>query len=419
MAVTVDWVILPHQKKDDGTNFIRLRVTNKRKSKYIKTSISVGPDDLTRSGNLKDQGKKDRADDEVRKWRRIVDSMPTISQDEMDVAEIVGYIKAKIIEQEVFHLNFASYGMKLAEAKKECTAYNYKAAIKCLCRFFGHEPDIREITVKSMREFESFIRDEKKIVYNAKKGTFIDTEDKKSERSVTKYLGIVRAIYKRARLEYNEPDRGIMRIPVDIFEYYKVPEVQQAPEPRDIPAEWIQMMIDQRKNLKGRQRFGVDAFLLCFGLMGMNPIDMMKCGKAKDGIIHYYRTKTTDKKADKAEMYVRIEPCIMNVLREYQGTERLLDYHLRYKRRTGLITAINDGLKQWIDSNKLEDFTSYSARHTWATLGASKEVGVEFGLVTEGLSHSDPSRKMDMVYIRKDWERVWDANAKVLALFKW
>ena len=109
----------------------------------------------------------------------------------------------------------------------------------------------------------------------------------------------------------------------------------------------------------------------------------------------------------------------MNVLREYQGTERLLDYHLRYKRRTGLITAINDGLKQWIDSNKLEDFTSYSARHTWATLGASKEVGVEFGLVTEGLSHSDPSRKMDMVYIRKDWERVWDANAKVLALFKW
>jgi hypothetical protein len=39
--------------------------------------------------------------------------------------------------------------------------------------------------------------------------------------------------------------------------------------------------------------------------------------------------------------------------------------------------------------------------------------------VTEGLTHSDGSRQMDKVYIRKDWERVWDANAKVLGLFDW
>ena len=39
--------------------------------------------------------------------------------------------------------------------------------------------------------------------------------------------------------------------------------------------------------------------------------------------------------------------------------------------------------------------------------------------MTEGLCHVDNARKMDNVYIRKDWERVWDANAKVLALFDW
>jgi hypothetical protein len=46
-------------------------------------------------------------------------------------------------------------------------------------------------------------------------------------------------------------------------------------------------------------------------------------------------------------------------------------------------------------------------------------VGVDVAMITEGLSHSDASRKMDMVYIRKDWERVWDANVKVLDLFDW
>jgi hypothetical protein len=26
---------------------------------------------------------------------------------------------------------------------------------------------------------------------------------------------------------------------------------------------------------------------------------------------------------------------------------------------------------------------------------------------------------MDKIYVRKDWEKVWDANAKVLSLLKW
>ena len=160
MAITVDYVFLPHLKKEDGTNFIRLRITHKRKSKYIKTNISVTAEDLTRSGNLKNQGKEDLADAEVKKWRKVVDKMPTLAQDEMDVAEVVGYIKAKIVEEEVFRLNFAEYGLEIAKDKKDATSWNYKAAVACLCRFFGHEPDISEITVKSMRDFEAFIRSE-------------------------------------------------------------------------------------------------------------------------------------------------------------------------------------------------------------------------------------------------------------------
>ena len=73
MAVTFSYVVLPHLRKEDGTNFIRIRVTPARKSKYIKTAISVAPADLTRSGKLKHQGKIDLAQDEIRKMREITD----------------------------------------------------------------------------------------------------------------------------------------------------------------------------------------------------------------------------------------------------------------------------------------------------------------------------------------------------------
>lgn len=421
MSVTVSYVILDHLKKDDGTNFIRVRITHKRKSKYLKTNIAVEPSDFTRTGNLKNQGKIDLAKDEVKIIRKIVDAMPTSASDEMDVDDVVRYIKAKRADGEGFRLDFASYGISLAEKMKPGTGKNYIVAMRCLVRYFGHNPDISEITVRAMRGFEEFIRKEKKMVYHVDKG-IVEGDGTKSERAVNMYTGAVRAIYKKARIEFNDPDLGIMRIPVDIFEYYKVPKVPPA-EHRDIPPEWIQMMLDQRGGLEGRERMAIDVFLLSFGLMGINSIDLYNVKEQpKNGVLHYFRTKTTDRRSDGAEMFVRIEECVMGLVNEYRGKERAFRFHTMYATDNTFNAAINKGLKAWKSRNGLEDedkFTFYSARHTWATLGASKRVGIDLALVTEGLCHVDQGRKVDMIYIRKDWERVWDANAKVLGLFRW
>lgn len=423
MAITVDYVILPHLKKEDGTNFIRLRITHKRKSKYIKTNISVTAADLTRSGNLKNQGKEDLADAEVKKWRGVVSAMTTSASDAMNIDEVVKYVKTRLQEEDGFRLDFVAYGLEKTETMKPSTAHNYRVALRTLVRYFGHQPDISEITVRSMRGFEEFIRKEPRMVFYINKGIIKESkkEDKKvkGDRAVSMYIGNIRAIYNRARIEFNEPDRNYFPLPIDIFEYYKVPKPPVV-EHRDIPSEWVQMMIDQRKDLKGRERLGVDVFLLSFTLMGMNAVDMYEMReKPRDGVLHYYRMKTTDAKADRAEMYVRIEPEAKELMSDYLGRDHVFDFSTRYATRLNFTVAINKGLRQWIERNKLKDFTFYSARHTWATLGASKQVGVDVAMITEGLSHSDASRKMDMVYIRKDWERVWDANVKVLGLFRW
>lgn len=418
MAVTVNYVILPHLKKEDGTNFIRIRVTHERKSRYIKTGIALEPEDLTRSGNLKNQGKEDLATDEVRKIRRITDAMTTSSLKTMDIDDVMRYIDAKLVEGEEFRLNFVEYGMGLSEKMKPGTGKNYRAAMRCLVRYFGHEPDISEITVRAMRGFEKYIAEEPSMVYHADEG-LQESKHTKGRRAVSMYTGLVRTVYKRARVEFNDPDLGIMRIPNDVFEYYTVP-AEPAPEHRDIPSEWVQLMMDQRKGLCGRERMAVDAFLLSFALMGINAADMYTAEKPTDGILHYFRTKTSDRRDDKAEMFVRIEPCVQALLQEYADKERAFDYYNRYASEATFVRALNVGLKAWKGRNGItDDFTFYAARHTWATLGASKRVGIDLAIVTEGLCHIDKNRKIDMVYIRKDWERVWDANAKVLGLFRW
>ena len=121
MAVTFDYVILPHLKKKDGTNFIRIRVTHARKSKYLKTNIAIEPQDLTRTGNLKHEGKKDLALAEIRKMKDIASKIPRRATDAMSIDEVVRYIEARLAELEEFRLNFASYGIQLAQKKKPAT----------------------------------------------------------------------------------------------------------------------------------------------------------------------------------------------------------------------------------------------------------------------------------------------------------
>lgn len=418
MSVTFSYVILPHQRKEDGTNFIRIRVTHQRRSKYIKTAISVEPADLTRSGKLKHQGKIDLAQDEIRKMREITDKMPTYSLSAMDVGEVVEHIRVKLEEGKGFRLNFVQYGREKVANMKESTGKGYLSSLNSLVRFLGHEPDISELSVKMLRDWEAFILKEGKMVLNVRTGALKETDKRKGVGCVRHYTSTLCALYRMARKEFNEPDRGLFRIPIDIFEYYDPPKAKPA-EHRDIPAEWVQMMIDQRVGLKGTERLGVDVFLISFALMGVNIVDLYTMGKPNGGVLHYFRTKTKDSKADRAEMFVRIEDCVRPLCDAYKGKELAFDFSTRYNDKDNFTVVVNRGIRLWIARNKLaKDFTFYSARHTWGTLASSKAVEIDSRVVTDAMTHSSRNA-MDDVYIRKDWERVWDANAKVLSLFNW
>lgn len=419
MSVTYKAVLLDHHRKADGTNFFRIRVTHDRKSRYIKTNICIEPDDMTRSGNVRSVTKLDLVNDLVRRMRKVTDAMDMYDLKAMTIDEVVSAVEAAMEKEEQFVLDFVDYGRKLADKKSPGTASVYHTSLNALVRFFkGRQPDISEITVKNLRAFEEFIRNEPVVKVNWRTGESKELRKKKCSRAPSLYMASLRHIYKSARMEFNEPDTGKFRLPVDPFEYYTVPRIPSAKH-RDIPVEVIQLMIDSRSKLKDRVRMAVDAFLISFGLCGMNAADMYICPKAKKGIVHYSRKKTGERRDDGAEMYVRIENCIRLIMKDYKGENRLFDYDQRYANVDTFTTALNQGLRIWCKRYGQERFTFYSARHSWATIGRSKRCNIDKALITAGLCHVDPDKNSDDVYIRLDWEQVWDANAKVLGVFRW
>lgn len=419
MSVTYKAVILDHHRKADGTNFFRIRVTHNRKSRYIKTNICIEPDDMTRSGNVRNVAKQDLVDDLVRRMRKVTDEMDMYDLKSMTIDEVVCAVEAQLEKPEEFVLDFIEYGRKVAGKKSPGTASVYHTSLNALVRFFkGRQPDISEITVKNLRAFEEFIRNEPVVKVNWRTGESTTLRKKKDSRAPSLYMASLRHIYKSARMEFNEPDKGKFLLPVDPFEYYTVPRIPSAKH-RDIPVEVIQLMIDTRSKLKDRVRMAVDAFLISFGLCGMNAADMYICPKAKKGIVHYSRKKTGERRDDGAEMCVRIEDCIKDIAKEYKGESRLFDYDRRYANVDTFTTALNQGLSIWCKRYGQERFTFYSARHSWATIGRSKRCNIDKALITAGLCHVDPAKNSDDVYIRLDWEQVWDANARILSIFNW
>lgn len=421
MAVNFQAVVLPHQRKKDGTNVVRIRVTHNRESKWIKSNIVLSAKEQTKDGKPRSRAVMKPAEELIERMVEVVNSIDMFKLQKMTVDDLVKYINVALEEPDKFTLDFIEYGRKVAEKKRSRgTKQSYTVAMNALERFFkGKHPDISEITVRKLREFEEFLRNENTIRVNWRTGKIKTTKKEKGSRAVSLYLAAVRHVYHCARLDYNDPDLNLFPIPNDPFEYYSVPKEPMARH-RDIPMEVIQLMIDTRQQYQRRVRVSLDAFLISFGLYGMNAIDMYTCVKPKRDIIIYNRTKTRNRRDDKSEMRVKIEPCIQKIMDDYKGRDRCFDFYERFASIDSFSQALNAGLQIWADNHKVEKFHFYSARHSWATIGAGKRCNIAWETISAGLCHVNRgTRRVDAIYINQDWEQIWDANKKILELFDW
>ena len=407
--------IYAHQKRADGTYNIKIRVTHKQRKKYLSTPWYVGKEDMTRALKLKNQRYIDMVEDLLRKYRSICNSVGE-GLDDMSVEQVVELITRKETDKP-FDLDIVDYTRKfvtkLDKAGRGGTARAYEVAINSLCRFVGRESvSIKEITVQFLTDWIAWIAAQPPRK-NCKKG----------DRAQSLYLAQLRAMYNRAKKEFNDEEAGIIRIPFSPFNKVEIPKpslsrkraltVEQLHKFSEIPYTTILQPGVNRFN------FAKDVFLLSFMLVGMNAVDLYTATDCKGGRITYQRAKTRNRRADNAEISIKLEPEVMALFEKYRDPsgQRVFKFYKLYSSMDTFCAALNKGLKKLGDIIGVDDLEFYAARHSWATI-ANNDAGVDKYTVHEALNHVDETMRVTDIYIRKNWERIDKANRAVLDLLQ-
>lgn len=256
----------------------------------------------------------------------------------------------------------------LEEAGQKRTATNYRGTLR-MFKVFRNGQDIPsdDITALLMEEFEMYLK---------KRGNGLNTS--------SYYMRILKAAYN-----YGLKKRWIKE---NKYPFQNVFTGIEKTAKRAVDEEVVQRLEQLDLRNKPMLDLAKDMFFFSLYTRGMSFIDIayLKKENTSGNNLVYKRHKTNQK------IEVSLPDCAMRIVRKYAVVMTESDYlfPLLYspgrKKVTAYPTALhnhNDRLKQISGLLGLSDcLTSYTSRHTWASL--AKKNGVETYIISEAMGHT-------------------------------
>jgi len=418
--------VFQHQKRRDGKYSVSIRVYWHGASAYIKTGYYV-------------------TDSQIRKKKLALENGKVKQIFELRDAYIIKDLNARIVTYEdIKHkrlgyaienytaLQLAEYFARegapgsdgsidfIAFARRHCdklratgrqkTASTLLTAVNALIDFCGGRQRIQvtEVTVKFLRDFETFLKQQRMLRRLSQKGKVVETtRPGLSDAGVHDYLTAVRILFNAAMDEYNDEDRGEIRIKHYPFRKFKISRVK-APEKRTLAVEQVKSIIavPADKLPQKRAELARDVFLLSLYLAGTNLADLFYAEKKcfTKGRFSYNRQKTKDRRQDAAYISIKVFPEAEGYFNKYRDAkgEYVFSFARRYADHDTFQTAVNKGLVYVAKVCDIPKLTSYYARFSFATI-ARNDCGVSRDDIDLALNHVDQGLKMTDGYIKKDW----------------
>ena len=415
--LTIKAEIKRSELKVDGTYNVKIRFTLDRKVKRLSTNLFVTQQDLTKSLKFKEDTSIKREVDRLVLYYREQCLKLQLDQNHYSLDEIVEFLNGEQEKQQT--INFIKFSREWIASTTIKGAPNYTTAINALVRFIGKEElDINLITLDFLEDFKSFLNKEREI---RTKRLMQQGKRVPSNRSLSLYLISIKKLFNEAKKRYNKKDKNLILIPNSPFIELEIPK-QEDTRKRAISADiikkvWKLPYKDMKKGYKATCRYNLakDCFILSFCLMGMNSADLYNATEMKGNTITYNRTKTKDRRLDKAQMKVDIPKLAQPLIEKYKDKtgKRLFNFYQYYVDEKGFNKAINYGLKEIGRLLEIDDLEYYAARHSWATIALNK-VGIDKYTVHAALNHVDETMRVTDIYIERDFVNENRANAKVV-----
>ena len=415
--LTIKAEIKKSELKVDGTYNVKIRFTLDRKIKRLSSNLFITSKDLTKSLKFKEDTSIKRAIDRLVLYYREQCFKLQLDQNHYSLDEIIEFLNGEQEKQQT--IDFIKFSREWIASTTIKGAPNYTTAINALVRFVGKEElDINLITLDFLESFKTFLNKEREI---RTKRLMQQGKRIPSNRSLSLYLISIKKLFNEAKKKYNKKEKNLILIPNSPFMELEIPK-QEATRKRAISADIIKKLWklpykDMKKGYKSTCHYNLakDCFILSFCLMGINSADLYNATEMEGNTIVYNRTKTKDRRLDKAQMKVDIPKLVLPLVEKYKDKtgKRLFNFYQYYADEKGFNKAINYGLKEIGTILEIDDLEYYAARHSWATIALNK-VGIDKYIVHAALNHIDDAMKVTDIYIERDFVNENKANAKVV-----
>ena len=414
--LTIKAEIKKSELKVDGTYNVKIRFTLDRKVKRLSTNLFITSKDLTKSLKFKEDTSIKRAIDRLVLYYREQCFKLQLDQNHYSLDEIIEFLNGEQEKQQT--IDFIKFSREWIASTTIKGAPNYTTAINALVSFIGKEElDINLITLDFLESFKAFLNKEREI---RTKRLMQQGKRVPSNRSLSLYLISIKKLFNEAKKKYNKKEKNLILIPNSPFMELEIPK-QEATRKRAISADIIKKLWklpykDMKKGYKSTCHYNLakDCFILSFCLMGINSADLYNATEMEGYTIVYNRTKTKDRRLDKAQMKVDIPRLILPLVEKYKDKtgKRLFNFYQYYADEKDFNKAINYGLKEICTILEIDDLEYYAARHSWATIALNK-AGIDKYIVHAALNHIDDAMKVTDIYIERDFVNENKANTKV------
>ena len=366
--LTIKAEIKKSELKVDGTYNVKIRFTLDRKVKRLSTNLFITSKDLTKSLKFKEDTSIKRAIDRLVLYYREQCFKLQLDQNHYSLDEIIEFLNGEQEKQQT--IDFIKFSREWIASTTIKGAPNYTTAINALVRFIGKEElDINLITLDFLESFKAFLNKEREI---RTKRLMQQGKRVPSNRSLSLYLISIKKLFNEAKKKYNKKEKNLILIPNSPFMELEIPK-QEATRKRAISADIIKKLWklpykDMKKGYKSTCHYNLakDCFILSFCLMGINSADLYNATEMEGYTIVYNRTKTKDRRLDKAQMKVDIPRLILPLVEKYKDKtgKRLFNFYQYYADEKDFNKAINYGLKEICTILEIDDLEYYAARHS-------------------------------------------------------
>lgn len=390
------------QKRVDGFYPVYIRVSHRRSIGYIKTDKMVTCRELSKNGEIEDSYVLQFCTSRILEYNERLNRKDTEC---WSIRDIINFLVNGDDD-----LCFSDYARnvhiaRLIDNGQDRTAKNYRLALQHLECFTGtNRVMFSQLTSQHLNMWIKSLEH--------------------THRAKEMYPVCMRQVFKSAILEYNDYERGIIRLKSNPWLRVEIPSADRAEKLAITPEAcraFFSYPIPESKMRFPLAEYGRDVAMMVLCLGGINAIDLYQMRKEdyRNGVLCYQRAKTKKFRSDGAYMEMRV-PAILDCLMEkYRNDDacdgRLFNFYRRFGSSDSFNSNVNTGIKQICRAMGLPKeawYSVYTFRHTWGTI-AQNDVRASISDVAFAMNHSSGHR-ITRGYIKIDFSSAWELNEKVI-----